>query len=625
MMRTIILLFGLLALNQNLFGQRAYWQRYFGGSGFDIGTEVLINKDWTLTIGGTTYSKDNIGKDQHGDASDILVFKFATQGKMFWQRNFGGSGYEELSSMVPTKDGGYVFVGTTDSGDGDTGQGFGLMDIWIVKLNGNGNIVWTRRFGGRGNDQGYAILALDDGGFMVGGASGSQNGTNVKLIHHGGIDSWLARLDAQGNIVWQKLWGGRRDEWVRDIVKVKEGEYWVVHASSSVGGDRLGGYGEKDAWVMSIDAYGNEKWQKNYGGKKNDEIHDAWADGKGAVYMTGSSFSSTVHLKAHKGQGDYWVIKLDHSGKVLWSKNFGGAKAEGANKIIPTKDGNILIGGMTKSKDGDVELLQGFYDGWILKLDPNGRKLWSRSLGFAAKDIVSSLVETPVGGYLSVGYSELPFNNVGEPVNLSAYSGGMDVWLCNFGDPQDEEVQPFFTPTLLSGTVKDKSSRKAIQADITITNNWTLDSLASTASKRGSGEFLMEMPSEGLISIGVLAKGYMLYGEDILMDTLGVKMSLVKNIELDPIALGKSLVLGNIYFNIGKWDLLPASYAELERLRKFLLLNPKVIIEIGGHTDNTGNAQDKIQLSLYRAEAVQRYLIAKGIPEKKTTGQRLWK
>ena len=168
---------------------------------------------------------------------------------------------------------------------------------------------------------------------------------------------------------------------------------------------------------------------------------------------------------------------------------------------------------------------------------------------------------------------------------------------------------------MLMGRVVAEDTGKPLRADITLTNNLTLDSINGAVSDPEDGRFAFMLPTHGLVSVNVLTQGYLFYGGDILTDTLISENVVEQEIVLKPIRIGSSLILRNIYFDAGKWDLLSTSNAELERLIAFLELNPRVQIQISGHTDNTGNKDDKMALSVNRATAVQKYLRDRGIPE----------
>ncbi|RMG20625.1 MAG: OmpA family protein [Bacteroidetes bacterium] len=605
-----ILVFIVLGFSCKLQAQIAYWHAYFGGSGYDVGKRLILRPDGSLVVAGEIYSTDGIGSENHSSYGDVLALKYSTQGVVFWKVTLGGSGMETLSDFIETSDGGYVLIGTTNSSDGDITQAYGQMDIWVVKLDDLGNVLWSRTYGGRGNDQGKAIIETQDGGYLIGGSSGSLDGS-MESRHHGGLDSWVAKLSQQGELIWEKHFGGSSSETVKRIHEYKAGEYMVVHATNSTDGDVATSLGKNDVWITLIGEYGNIHWQNTYGGSANDDVHGSFMDANGDVVFAGTTFSANHHIDFNRGKGDFWLMKISAKGDLLWSQTYGGTKADGANDVFPTHDGGYVACGVVRSRDMDIQLNNGYYDAWVIKVDAIGNRIWSRTFGFEGKDIFNSIIELEKGGFLAMGFSE----QIPEGTQLPGHKGSSDMWICNISDPKRAGVHPYITPPALMGRVVDKRSGKPLRAHITLTDNLSLDSLASTYSHPATGSFIMLLPTHGLSSINVLAKGYMFYGEDIRMDTVISKTSIEKEIQLEPIAIGSKLILRNIYFNSGEWELLYSSYAELERLLAFLKLNPRVAIEISGHTDDTGNRQQKEELSLLRANAVKEYLMSRGIAE----------
>ncbi len=599
---------GIFMICSEMYSQVAFWQQYFGGSGFDVGEIVIVKPDGAIVVSGQVSSVDGIGKENHSVEADIALIKYATQGVIFWKRTFGGSGEERLESLIETSDGGYAFIGTTNSTDGDIEQPKGELDIWVVKLDDLGRKQWAKTFGGSGNDRGYSIVETYDGGFFIAGESGSVNG-NMRSPHHGGLDSWLAKLSPDGKLLWEKHYGGTDNERITHILSLSKDVYVLIHASNSKDGDRKEQLGKKDVWITQINSLGDIQWSMSVGGEDNDEIHDCLLDNEGNIVAVGTTFSSTQDVNKHKGLGDAWICKLTLEGELSWSWTYGGEKADGANSIIQTQDGGYLMAGVTRSRAGDIQFSYGYYDAWVLKTDRNGAMIWSRNFGFEGKDLFSDVKEVSTGGFIAIGCSEL----VEEGTPLPGHQGELDFWVCNFSDPRREGVKPFVTPPMLKGKVLDKESKRPLQSIIQLTQNETLEVLSNAESNLSNGEFALLLPPYGLMSINVVTEGYMFYGENIRADSLNFRSKVQRNIELEPISLGASLVLRNIYFDTGRWDLLPDSYAELERLIYFLDINARVVIEVSGHTDNTGDKEDKIELSLNRANAVKNYLIDRGI------------
>ncbi|MEO0468950.1 MAG: OmpA family protein [Bacteroidota bacterium] len=588
--------------------QVAYWQKYLGGSGYDAGKELFLKSDGTLIAAGSIQSTDFAGKDNHGKSGDILAIKLATQGKVFWTATLGGSEEEKLNEMIETRDGGYMLVGTTASDDGDVNGNHGGTDAWLVKMDDAGKVLWSRCYGGSGDDQGKSIIETSDGGLLIAGEAGSNNG-NMQSQAFGGLDAWVAKLNAQGDIIWEYHFGGSGNDKAERVHEILPNTYTIIGSTDSRDISNAPSLGKKDAWVWTVDQNGELLWQKRYGGESHDDVHDSFVDDAGQIILAGTTFSTSKDITENKGQGDCWLLKLTAKGQVIWSKNYGGERPDGFNGISPTSDGGYLLCGMTKSRGGDITVNLGYFDGWLVKTNAEGEILWTRTMGFEAKDALNKAVEAPNGGFLTIGTVQLAENGM----SLPGHNGSSDMWLANISDPKRSGVKPYVTPPVLFGKIIDKDTQRPLSASITLTNNATLDSITSTQSERSDGSFIMLLPAYGLVSINVLTPGYLFYGQDIQMDTVISETSTALTIGLEAVRIGSSLILRNIYFETGKWDILKPSFAELERMVAFLELNPRVQIEVSGHTDNTGNKDEKVQLSLNRANAIRDYLVKRGI------------
>lgn len=607
---TMGLWIGMIFWHASAHAQIVFWNKYAGGSGFDLGKKTLISTDGSVVLAGEVYSRDGLGKENHSQNSDVVITRFTTQGTVFFTRTLGGSGSEQLSDLIETKDGGYALIGTTTSTDGDIGPGAGQEDVWVARLDRKGKLIWSRSFGGSGNDKGLALIETSYGDFLIGGASGSNGGT-MRSPHHGALDSWIARLDKTGHIVWERHFGGAKNEKVCRIHEVSPGSYVIINTAESVDQDVRSSLGKKDAWIFSLDDYGKIGWQISYGGEDNDDIHASEIDAAGNIIMAGTTFSRSGFVYQQQGKGDFWLLKIAPDGNLIWSKTYGGSKPDGANGVFPTYDGGYVACGITQSRDGDIQFNQGYYDAWVIKVDANGQKMWTRTFGYEGKDSFEGILEVPGGGFLTVGFSE----QTAEGTVLPGHQGSADFWLCNFSDPRRQGVRPYVTPAMLMGRVLAEDTGMPLTAQVTLTENATLDSINGAVADPEDGRFAFMLPTHGLVSVNVLTAGYLFYGGDILTDTLVSENVVEQEIVLKPIRIGSSLILRNIYFDTGKWDLLSTSHAELERLIAFLELNPRVQIQISGHTDNTGNKDDKMALSLKRAGAVQKYLSEQGIAD----------
>lgn len=600
---------GIFGIMLQVQGQDIIWQRYLGGTGFDTGKEIRICEGGALLIAGDTFSKNGLGVQNHGLSGDIFIRKFSTQGTIFWQRTLGGLGIEELADLEATPDGGWVLLGTTDSEEGDPGLGKGLMDMWLVKLDANGAMEWNKRYGGSGNDQGFSILPLANGDYLIGGASGSRNGDMETCFHHGGVDGWVALLDSKGEIKWSRLLGGSQyDKVVR--LHQNANEYWVIAVSSSHDGDIRTQTGDKDVQIFRLDPKGEILGQIQVGGENADEIYDSRLLADGKLLMAGTTFSGTGYIGESKGQGDAWVCMVQADGQVLWSRTYGGTRADGFNRIIPLRGGGYMAVGLTKSKDLDIPApIKGFYDALMCRLDAEGNLQACNNFGNNAKDAFFDVQESPDGGYLLIGYSEKPY--LEEKPTLPPYIGGVDIWLCNISDPQQKKFNPFVSTTSLEGKIYQKNSSKTINASVALLRD-TGDTLAQVGTQ-GNGAFVLPIASYGRARLEVQAQGFFFYSREMLLDTLRLKSKVYRKVELEPIVKNKPFILRGLSFETGNWELTAESEPELRRLLAFLQLHPRLYVEIGGHTDNTGDTADKERLSLLRAVTVRSYLIDSGI------------
>ncbi|MEO0585056.1 MAG: hypothetical protein AAF135_22780, partial [Bacteroidota bacterium] len=534
-----------LLISSSLSAQIAFWQTYLGGTGLDRGKEMFVQPDGTIIIAGETYSQNDQFDGNHSSNGDIVIFKYSTQGTFFWKSYIGGSETESLGDLHQTSDGGFILIGTTKSSDGDLSLNRGGSDIMVAKLDAKARIEWVRTLGSKYNDHGYAIRELPNGDYLLGGDIGAPKPIGEELPH-AGYECYLARLSPTGSVKWTRYYGGTGNEKVVDIQVLGDNNFLIISNTDSKDLDVGQSMGEKDAWLFMIDGEGEMTWQTSFGGEKDDDIQCSIIDREGNIVMGGTTFSQGGLIQEQKGNGDIWMVKLTPKGQLIWSKTFGGSRAEGINDIRLTRDDQYIVCGLTKSRttDGDIELNQGYFDGWLLKISEQGTRLWSRTIGYEGKDVLTAIQALPEGGFLALGYAKQDVK--GFP--LPGFHGGTDMWLCNFGDPFNGKVKPFVTPPVLVGTIKDRKTGRPIEATITLTDNRTLDSLTSTNSDPVDGTFTLLMPAYGLVSINVMGEGYMFFGQNYQMDTIVDRNQLNQEILLDPIRIGAKLILKNIYF-----------------------------------------------------------------------------
>ncbi len=360
------------------------WNKLLGGSGFETkaNTHIQQTTDGGYIISGTSSSSANgdVSGTNHG-SEDYWIVKLDPLGNIVWNKLLGGSNLDITSNIQQTLDGGYIISGSSySSANGDvSGTNHGnLEDAWIVKLDAFGTIVWNKLLGGSGDDGALYIQQTSDGGYIISGFSASSANGDVSGTNHGYYDCWIVKLDALGNIVWNKLLGGSGSDYTSHIQQTSDGGYIISgYSTSSANGDVSGtNHGSYDYWMVKLDALGNIVWNKLLGGSGTETARNIQQTSDGGYIISGYSTSSAngdVSGTTH-GNSDYWIVKLDTYGNIVWNKLLGGSGSDYASHIQQTSDGGYIISGYsTSSANGDVSgTNHGSNDYWIVKLDALG-------------------------------------------------------------------------------------------------------------------------------------------------------------------------------------------------------------------------------------------------------------
>ena len=408
MLKKLSIVISFIFLVINVYAQGIRWAKSYGGSSYESASCIQQTSDGGYIVVGSANSSDGDVSGHHGNTysyQDWWVIKTDDTGTIIWEKCFGGTGAEKATSVQQTNDGGYIVAGGSFSLDGDViGNHGGPQDFWILKLDGNGIIQWQKTLGGSGNEYANFIQNTPDGGYIVTGNSSSNDGDVTG--HHNGTtnyDIWVVKLNVLGSLQWGKSLGGTENEEVFSIQNTNDGGYIIGGASYSLDGDVSSNDGGWDCWIVKLDNSGSIQWQKSLGGSSWEYIHSIEQTTDGGYIAAGSSSSNDGDVIGNHGANDYWVVKFDSSGILLWQKCFGGSGNDYASTIRQTSDGGYIVSGGTDSNDGD---LADDYRGnslvynWILKLDLNGGIIWKRVLGGNHMHYESSIQQTLDGDYI---------------------------------------------------------------------------------------------------------------------------------------------------------------------------------------------------------------------------------
>ena len=343
----------------------------------------------------------------------VITSAFAQDPQIEWQNTIGGSGFERFTSLTQTSDGGYMLGGWSDSDiSGDkTENSNGGFDFWIVKIDENGSIEWQNSIGGSAGDALAEAVETTDGGYILGGDSFSDISGDKTENVVGGKDYWIVKVDMSGNIQWQNTIGGSLDDDVRDIIQTSDGGYLVGgYSISDISGDKTeNSFGERDYWVLKLDASGDIEWQRTIGGDDFDDLIEVEQTTDGG-YILGGMSSSTISgnkTEASNGAMDFWVVKLDTSGNIVWQNSIGGSEGDSLLSITQTSDGGYITGGTSWSDiSGDkTENSNGESDFWVVKLNSSGEIEWQNTIGGSSFEELEDVTETIDGGYIIAGNS----------------------------------------------------------------------------------------------------------------------------------------------------------------------------------------------------------------------------
>jgi hypothetical protein len=343
------------------------------------------------------------------------------QPRIQWQKTLGGTAADNANTVRQTADGGYITVGSTSSNNGDVSGNHGVSDIWLVKLNSSGTIQWQKSLGGTGDDLGYDVRQTADGGYIVAGYTGSNNG-NVSG-YHGLRDGWVVKLDGTGTIQWQKCLGGSSYDELYSVVQTSDGGFAVAGYTGSTNGDVSGNHGTYDGWVVKLDGTGTIQWQKCIGGSVSDFAYALRQTTDGGYIVAANTQSNNGDVSGSHGSDEAWMVKLDNAGALQWQKCLGGSASDWAYSTEQTADGGYVMAGVTASNNGDVSGNHGGQDAWIVKLDNTGTLQWQKCLGGTAKDQGFNIRPLAGGGYVMAGYAR---SNNGD---VSGNHGNDDAWL----------------------------------------------------------------------------------------------------------------------------------------------------------------------------------------------------
>ena len=252
-------------------------------------------------------------------------------------------------------------------------------------------LEWQKSFGGGSNEYNTLAIQTSDGGFISAGTTSSTNG-DATGNHSNDYDILVIKTDASGNIQWKRCYGSTAVEYAANILQTNDGGYIIGGIASANNGDVSGWHGSSDYWLVKTDNLGNILWQKCYGGSGDEKLLKVKQASDGGYILAGSTFSTNGDVTDNKGFLDAWIVKTDATGTLKWEKCYGGSNYDESTDITETQNGDFIFCGNTLSSDGDLNINYGHEDMWLMRVSGiNGNAMWSHSYGGSQYDYLTSI------------------------------------------------------------------------------------------------------------------------------------------------------------------------------------------------------------------------------------------
>lgn len=332
--------------------------------------------------------------------------------EVVWQRDVKFSTQNFLSQVTTTIDQQYLISGSSIQAaklqqENKQNNGF---DFHLVKLNQQGEEVWEKYFSGQNHDYLSATIPTQEGGFLLAGTSYSGKGLDKKEDSKGGSDIWLVRINEFGDELWQKTLGTTADEEARAAIQTTDLGFFVAGNVQNT----TKGYGSKDVLITRLDKDGKILSESTIGGRGLDEVEKMipTKDGGALLGIYSRSMASGTKKTENFGEADYWIVKLDKSGKIQWEKNYGGKGDDHIRTLALTTSGYIIGGESRSEKSGNksVGVEQGT-DLWVISLNERSDELWQESYNLGNRDllmgmsVINSADDKETRGVLLGGYT----------------------------------------------------------------------------------------------------------------------------------------------------------------------------------------------------------------------------
>jgi hypothetical protein len=364
-----------------------------------------------------------------------------------WELSLGGSGSDQLLKIVSVRDGGFLLAGTSSSmaSGNKTVSTNGLGDYYVAKIDSNRNMLWQFSYGGTQHEELKSAIQTADGGYLLVGISQSGINGNKTAPNNGNYDIWVVKLSATGFKSWDRTFGGSQSDFAYDVKTTEDGSYLIVGSSLSMpdANKTSPNYGGYDYWIIKVNTSGVKIWENTYGGTSDESALRVATKSNGNIVLGGYSRSASgsgVKTSTQFGLADYWLVEINGTGTLISQNSYGGTQDDIFQDMILTSDDNMILTGTSESgvSGNKTTVNYGLKDMWIVKA--NGASIsWQKTYGTTSIDPSMCLKEASDGSYLISGSAAGISGN-----KTSIAFGSTDMWVISLEANGDEIIQESF-------------------------------------------------------------------------------------------------------------------------------------------------------------------------------------
>ncbi|WP_297517052.1 T9SS type A sorting domain-containing protein [Flavobacterium sp.] len=403
------------------YSQTVIWQDRLGGDLQNTSHKNILLTDGGILIGGRSNSNAFADKTENSKGDfDYWIVKTDENGTIIWDKTLGGSALDIFYDCVATNDNGALIVGYSNSpvsGDKTENLMGGAYDFFFFFIDENGSIIWQNTIGGNGNDTPVSACLTPDGGFLILGNSDSNSSGDKTENSRGFQDFWVVKLDTNGAVQWDKTIGGSGNDIASRIIPLIDGNYLITgYSTSSISGEKNeNSRGGHDFWILKINPAGGIIWQKTIGGNGFDAPYCAIEFNPDSYVIGGESNSSISGEKTENSRGgnDFWLIEVNNQGSLVQQKTIGGNQFDYLLAMTKTFDNHIVLCGFSNSPISGEKTISNVglgTDSWLLKINSSFSSVWQKTYGGNFDEGTNSIFEFTNGDLCVSGGTSSPLS-----------------------------------------------------------------------------------------------------------------------------------------------------------------------------------------------------------------------